>query len=531
MLLLAFACQNKDASHQEETETTSKKTFVYCSEGSPSSFNPQLATDGTTFNASSKTIYDRLTAFDYGTTNVIPGLAESWSVSQDGKEITFKLKKGVKFQTTKYFTPTREFNADDVLFSFNRQRLTDHPYHKIGGGSYEYFGAMEMNTLIKDIVKVDDHTVKFVLTRPEAPFLANLAMDFASILSKEYADQLEKSGKKEDIDNYPVGTGPFAYKSYAKDTLIRYTAHPNYFQGKPKIDQLVFAITPDASVRFQKLKTSECHLIAHPSPTDLEAMKADNNIKVLNQPGLNIAYLAFNVEKKPFNDFRVRQAINHALDKESYIKAIYIGQGQVAKNPIPPTMWSYDDSIEDYDLNLEKAKELLKDAGLENGFKAEIWTLPVSRPYNPNGKKMGEMMQADLAKIGIKVKLISYDWPTYLEKSKNGEHQMLQMGWTGDNGDPDNFLNVLLGCAGKEAGSNRARWCNEEFNSVVTQAKTLTNQAERSELYKKAQKIFKKQAPWATLAHSITHSAMRSNVEGFKIDPLGSDYFYFVDFK
>lgn len=503
-----------------------KKTFVYCAEGSPSSFNPQVATDGATFNASSKTIYDRLVHFTYGETSIEPGLAESWDISEDGLTYTFNLRKGVKYHKTKYFTPSREFNADDVLFSFNRMRLKENPFHAVGGGAYEYFEGMEMSKVIKDIKKLGPYKVQFVLNRPEAPFLANLAMDFASIISKEYGDKLLKSGRKEDIDVKPVGTGPFVFSRYAKDTLIRYKANTEYWQGKADIDNLVFAITPDASVRYQKLKAGECHLATYPAPADLDAMRANKDINLMEQAGLNVGYLAMNVDKKPFDNQLVRQAVNYALNKSSYIGAVYLGQAKVAKNPLPPTIWSYNKEVKDYDHNVAKAKELLKKAGFPNGFETELWTLPVSRPYNPNGKKMGEIMQADLAKVGIKVKLVSYDWPTYLAKSKNGEHQMLQLGWTGDNGDPDNFLGMLLSCAGVKGGSNRARWCNDDFDKLIVKAKRLSKKADREALYKKAQLIFKKEAPWVTLAHSTVFKALRKNVVGYKIDPFGGDIFY-----
>lgn len=507
------------------------KTFVYCSEGSPSAFNPQITTDGTSNNASAHTIYNRLVDFKYGTTTVVPSLAESWKVSKDKKTYTFNLRKGVKFHTTKYFTPTRDFNADDVLFSFNRQKDKSHPYHKVGGGSYEYFNAMDMGKLIKEIKKVNDYKVQIKLTQPEAPFLANMAMSFMGILSKEYGDQLIKQNKKEDIDNYPVGTGPFVFKKYKKDTLIRYTKHKDFF-GKPaNVDKLVFSITPDPSVRFQKLKTNECNLIIEPSPADITSMKNDAKIKVLEGAGLNVGYLAMNVQKKPFDNKLVRQAINLALNRQAYIDAIYLGNAKVAKNPLPPTIWSYNKKIKPFEFNVIKAKNLLKKAGFPNGFETELWTLPVTRPYNPNGKKMGEMMQADLAKIGVKVKLVTYDWPTYLAKSRKGEHAMIQLGWTGDNGDPDNFLNVLLGCTSVEAGSNVSKWCHKGFNKLITKAKTITGLKERTRLYQKAQKVFRQELPWAPIAHSTIYRAMSKNVTGYKIDPLGGDIFREVDLK
>jgi len=501
------------------------KNFIYCSEGSPSAFNPQIVTDGTSINAAGNTIYNRLVEFDTGSTKIIPALAESWEISKDKMTYTFKLRKGVKFHTTKFFTPTRDFNAEDVLFSIDRQRVKTHPYNAVSGGSYEYFDGMEMGKIIKDVRALDSLKIQITLSQPEAPFLANMAMSFMSILSKEYADKLSSENKKQDLDQIPIGTGPFVFQSYVKDNAIKFSAHEKYWGKKGNIDKLIFAITPDANVRHQKLKTNECQFIAEPSPADIPEMKKNKGFTVLEAPGLNVGYLAFNVTKKPFDNVLVRQAINMALNKKSYIDAIYMGSATVAKNPIPPTIWSYNDAVKDYEYSPEKAKALLKKAGFPNGFESEIWTLPVSRPYNPNGKKMGELMQADLAKIGIKIKLQTFDWPTYLKNSKTGEHQMIQFGWTGDNGDPDNFLNTLLGCGAVEAGSNYARWCDKKFNKLVTDAKITPDINKRTALYKDAQKVFKAEAPWVTIAHSTTYRAMAKNIKGYKIDPFGQDVF------
>jgi dipeptide transport system substrate-binding protein len=507
------------------------KTFVYCSEASPSTFNPMLATDGPTFNASAEQVYNRLVDFKSGSTDIEPSLAERWSISTDGKTFTFKLRKGVKFHSNEIFKPTRDFNADDVIFSFMRQKDPKHPYYKVSGGNYDYFQSMDMGKVIKDIKKLDPYTVQFVLNENEAPFLANLAMAFASIMSAEYGDAMMKANTPEKIDTNPVGMGPFVFESYQKDTMIRYHANPDYFKGSPKIDKLVFSITPDANVRTQKLKAGECHLIAEPAPADLDQLKSNSKVSVEEKEGLNVGYLAFNTEKKPFDNPMVRQALNMALNRKAYIQAIYMNRASLAKNPIPPTIWSYNKKTKDYEYNPEKAKALLTKAGFPNGFDSELWTLPVSRPYNPSGKKMGEMMQADLAKIGVKVKLVTYDWPTYLEKTKKGEHQMAQMGWTGDNGDPDNFLNVLLGCQSIVAGSNLARWCYKPFNDAVVEAEHTNNKKKRTELYMKAQEFFVDQAPWAALAHARVYRAVAKNVVGYEIHPFGTENFEKVDIK
>lgn len=507
------------------------KTFVYCSEGSPSTFNPQIATDGTTYNASSHTVYNRLIEFKQGSTEIEPALAESWKVNKEGTSYTFKLKKNVKFHSNEFFKPTRDLNADDVIFSFEVQKNPQHPL-TIKNGNYEYFKGMEMDTLIKEIKKIDEHTVEFVLSKSEAPFLANLAMDFASILSKEYAETLVKNGKDiTTMNTAPIGTGPFVFKSYQKDTLIRYVANANYFNGKPKIDNLIFSITPDPNVRFQKLKAGECQFVAEPSPTDLESIGKMANIKLMEKEGMNIGYLAFNTEKKPFDNVLVREAIQYALNRKSYINAIFLGRASVANNPMPPTIWAYNSENKESEYNPAKAKELLKKAGLPNGFESELWAMPVSRPYNPAGRKLAELMQADLAAVGIKAKIVTFDWPTYLEKSRQGLHQMIQMGWTGDNGDPDNFLNVLLGCASVKTGTNLARWCDKKYNDLVVEAKRITDKKRRTELYKKAQVIFKEQKPWVGIAHAKVYRAMSEKVTGYSIHPFGGDLFEKVDLK
>lgn len=501
------------------------KNFIYCSEGSPSSFNPQLVTDGTSANATAATIYNGLVEFESGTTKIIPSLAISWEISKDKMIYTFNLRKGVKFHSTKYFTPSRDFNANDVIFSIDRQRLPTHPFHNVSGGKYEYFDGMEMGKIIKDVKIIDPYKVQIILSSPEAPFLANMAMSFMGILSEEYGSKLISTNKKTDIDNFPIGTGAFIFQSYAKDSVIKYTNNPSFWGKHGNIDKLIFAITPDANVRHQKIKTGECQFVNEPSPADIPEMKKNSALLVMQGAGLNVGYLSMNVTKKPFDNLLVRQAINHALNKKSYIDAIYLGNAVIAKNPIPPTIWSYNDSTQDYDYNPEKAKVLLSKAGFPNGFETEIWTLPVSRPYNPNGKKMGELMQADLKKIGIKVKLVSFDWPTYLKKASQGDQQMIQMGWTGDNGDPDNFFNTLLGCGAVASGSNYSKWCDPKFNKEVTEAKIIPDIKRRTALYKEAQKIFKEQAPWVPLAHSTVFKTMSKNVKGYKVDPLGRDNF------
>ncbi|MGI9318393.1 MAG: ABC transporter substrate-binding protein [bacterium] len=504
------------------------KTLVYCSEGSPEGFNPSLYTAGTTFDASSRAIFNRLVEFERGGTNIIPALADSWTVSDDGLEYTFNLRKGVKFHTTASFTPSRDMNADDVVFSFKRQADAEHPYHKVSGGAYEYFNGMSMPDLLKDVVKVDDMTVKFILNRPEAPMIANLGMDFASIMSAEHADQMMAAGTPEKVDLEPVGTGPFQLVSYQKDAVIRYKAHPDYWDGKAAIDDLVFAITIDPAVRYQKLKAGECHGMPYPNPADIEAMSTDPDLNLLQQEGLNVGYLAYNSKMAPFDNPKVRKALNMAINKEAIIEGVFQGAGKVAKNPIPPTIWSYNDATVDDGYDPAAAKAMLEEAGV-SGVSTKIWAMPVQRPYNPNARRMAELIQADWAAVGVEAEIVSFEWGEYLKRSKAEDRDgAVLLGWTGDNGDPDNFLAVLLGCDGV-GGSNRAQWCHQPFEDIIQKAKVTSDVAERTKLYEEAQIVFKEQAPWATIAHSVVFMPVRKEVKDYRIDPFGGHIFYGVD--
>ena len=508
----------------------SAKTLVYCSEGSPENFTPAINTTGTSFDAA-RPVYNRLTEFKRGTTEVVPGLAESWDIADGGKTITFHLRKGVKFHALKDFKPTRAFDADDVLWSIDRQWKPDHPYSKISGGKYDYFNDMDMPSLLDSVTKTDDHTIVMKLKEPNVAILANLAMDFMAIGSKEYADFLLKKGTPEQFDQAPVGTGPFSFVAYQKDSVIRYKANKDFYGEKPLVDDLVFAITPDATARYAKLKAGECHVNAYPRPADLDEMKKDPALEVISAPGLNIAFWAFNVNKPPLDKKAVRQALSMAIDRDAIVKDVYLGAGEKAKTLIPRTMWSYDDEIADYPYDPAKAKAMLAAAGVQTPLEIDLWYQPVQRPYNPNGKRIGEMMQADLAKVGVNAKLVTYDWGEYRKRAQAGEDMTAQLGWTGDNGDPDNFF-FLDGCTdGKPAGNNIPKWCNAEFNDLLVKARVIPDQAERAKLYRRMQEIEHEEAPELLLAHSIVSEAMRANVTGYKQSPLGTHAFEGVDIK
>lgn len=502
----------------------SNDTLIYCSEASPESFNPQIASSGPSFVASSQVLYNRLVNFDPKTNTPVPSLATSWTVSPDGKTWTFTLREGVKFNSNKFFKPTRDFNADDVIFSVMRQKDANHPYHKVSQGNYEYFNDVGLDKLIKEVKKLGDHQVQFTLSEPNAAFLADWGMDFSSILSAEYADAMLKKGTPENVDNWPIGTGPYALQQYKVDSLIRYIANPNYWDGAVPTKHLIFSITPNVQTRLAKLQTNECQIIPAPAPVQFEEIKKDKNLTLHTVDALNVGYLAFNTEKKPFNEVKVRQALNYATDKKAIIDAVFLGSATVAKSPLPPNMLGYKKDLADYPYDVEKAKALLKEAGLEKGFEATLWSMPVQRPYNPNSRRIAEMIQSDWAKVGVKAKIVSWEWGEYLSGMRKGEHDTALFGWMSDNGDPDNFADVLLGCNSVKTGSNAARWCDKGYNDLVEKAKLVSDPAERVKLYGQAQEIFHQQAPWIALANGKTFFATRSNVTGYSVSLMGSDF-------
>lgn len=495
-------------------------TLVYCAEASPETFNPQIVTSGISMDASAVPVYNRLVEFKLGTTEIVPDLAKSWDISNDGMTYTFHLRDDVKWQSNKEFSPTRNVNADDVIFSFMRQKDPNHPYNKVSGGQYEYFESLGLPQLIKDVKKVDDNTVVFELSRPEAPFLADLAMSFASILSSEYADAMMKKGTPEKVDLNPIGTGPFTFVQYQKDSRILFKANPDYFGPKAKLDRLVFSITPDASIRYAKLQKGECHAMPFPNVADLERMKQDKNIYIEEMAGMNIGYLSYNMDKPPLDKLPVRQALNMAVNKKAIVEAVFQNAAEPAKNFIPPSIWGYNDQVEDYPYDPEQAKALLKSAGLEKGFTISLWAMPVQRPYNPNARRMAEMIQADWAKIGVTAKIVSYEWGEYLSRIRSGEHDAVLVGWSGDNGDPDNFYSVLMSCDAVKAGSNYSHWCYKPFDDLLQQARVESNHEKRVELYKQAQVEMHNQAPALMIAHSMVYMPIRKEVKGYIMDPL-----------
>jgi dipeptide transport system substrate-binding protein len=503
------------------------KTLIFCSEGNPEYFTPGFNVTGTSFDVTGQ-IYDRLVRFEQGSTKLRPSLAQRWTLSNDGLTYVFSLRRGVKWHSNDSFKPTRDFNADDVLFTLLRQWKTEHPYHDVTRNKYPYFESLGFHKLLKSIRKVNDYTVEIVLTQPDATFVSSLAMQWAGIQSQEYAQAMWHARTPELIDQQPIGSGPFQFQRYIVGHKVVFRAFDAYWEGRSKLDVLIFSITPDASERWQKIKDGRCHIMPYPNPADLSEMRLTNGVVVLEQTGVNVGYMAYNTSKKPFDDLRVRRALNMAIDTRKILRQVYKHTALPATNPIPPIQWGYNRDIQDDPYAPNRARLLLLEAGYPNGISVDLWAMDVQRPYMPNGVSVAKLIQEDLAEVGVKVNVKAIDWSEYTQRLRAGEYDVALYGWTGDNGDPDNFLNGLLSCDAVD-GNNLARFCNAGYDALVKKAKASSDLMERTNLYSQAQVIFKDQAPWLTIAHANQYKVLRTEVRGFHITALGRHWFYGVD--
>ncbi len=513
----------------QQSAASSQKILRYCVEGGPETFTPSLSSSSTTHDALTP-IYGRLIRFYSGTTKLTPSLAEHWLVSNDGKVYTFYLRKGVKWHSNDHFQPSRDFNADDVIFMIERQWKADHPFHALNHLKHSFFQSAGFSHLLKEVVRVNDHTVKFVLNEPSTSFLYFFTMGFSGMQSQEYAMAMLRQGTPEFIDQHPIGTGPFAFVSYEKNQRITYRTFDDYWQYRSKLAGLEFVIAPSAAERWGKIQSQACDVMASPSADDLPAMRANPDVVVQEMPGINVAYWAFNHKKPPFDDVRVRKALNLAINKQAIVELVYQGHAVTATGPIPPTMWSHNAQLKDDGYDPEAAKRLLKEAGLGQGFSTDLWAMPVTRNYNPNPQLMAQLIQADLARVGVQAEIKSVPWSEYGRRMREGEHQTGLHGWTSSSADPDYFFYNLLACeAAENGGANVSKFCHAGYDKLITAARNKANPALRIPMYEKAQVIFKQQAPWVPIAHSAEFLIHRKQVKNLRMSPFSQRDFSAVE--
>jgi dipeptide transport system substrate-binding protein len=493
-------------------------TVTFCSDGAPEGFDVVQYETVVTNDASGIPLYDTLLQMKLGTTTVEPGLAERWDISADGTVYTLHLRKGVKFHTTPWFKPTRDFNADDVLWSLNRINDKSHPAHGVAKNGYPYWAGMSMPELIKSVSKVDDQTVRITLTKPESPFVADLTMtSIASIYSAEYADQLLKAGKLEQLNTQPIGTGPFVFKSYQKDAVIRYAANTAYWNTPPKVD-LIFAITPDPSVRIQRLKAGEC-LVSQVGGDNARAFDGDTRINLLRGKPLTTSYLAPNNKHRFLSDKRFREALSIAIDRKTFVQSVYGGEAVPAGSFLPPGIWSHDATLKTTQ-DIERAKQLVKAAGYDG---SELTFFATARTSDI--KRGTELLQGDWARIGVKVRVQLMELGELYKRTGKGEHDLALLSWFSDNGDPDNFFTPNLSCAAAEGGGNKSQWCNKAFDDLLAAARATPDLKKRSEIYVKAQQLLFAETGLITLANKLDVRGVNKRVRGYVATPFGGSDF------
>lgn len=513
----------EDSSESEESteasgESSGDQVLVFARGGDSESLDFGSTTDGESSRVT-KQIYESLLDFEKDSFEVKPGLAHDWEVSDDGLTYTFYLEEGVTFHDG------TDFNADAVKTNFERWSDPDHEFAFADEGYvYSMYGTMfggykgDDGHIIDEINVVNDHEIEFVLKQPLGFFLQNMAMSYFAITSPA---ALEEHGPA--INENPVGTGPFKFVSWSKDDSIILEKFEDYRkEGQPKLDQVIFQVIPDNAARLIALRSGEIDIMDGLNPDDAMTVEQEDGLVLHTRAANNFGYLGLNTQKEPLDDPLVRKAINHAVDRNAIAEALYAGYAQPAVNPVPPGYLGYNDELELYEHNPEKAMELLAEAGYSDGLDIELWTMPVARPYMPDPETVSEIIQNDLAEIGVNATIVREEWAPYLEKTLTGEQQLFMLGWSGTNGDPDYFLSSLL--HGSNVGSsNRSFYQNDEVDELLDQAKRAVDQDERADLYKQAQEIIYEDSPMVPLVHSEPVLATSSNVQNYVPHPSTSE--------
>ncbi|MHB8125958.1 MAG: ABC transporter substrate-binding protein [Desulfitobacteriaceae bacterium] len=506
VLIIVILLVDSGATLATMNHINSEKVLIYAIEGVPLSFDPSEIEDQESAQVVVN-VFDTLVQYHAGSTEVEPALASSWTTSSDGLEWTFKLRQGIKFHDGTLF------NAQAVKYTFERlvdpEKSREMPYADF------VFG------MVQNIEIIDDYTVTIKLKYPYAPFLRNLAMPYSvPIISPE---AVKKYGKN--FASHPVGTGPFIFESWEPGRRIVLKANPDYWGGKPKLDKVIFRVVKGEDVRFNKLAQGTVDIVnGMTSSSNANVfLRDENKFSVWSSSGLNLNYLGFRVDRKPFNDPKIREAVTRAINREELVTRLYKGKSIVAQGPLPPLVLGYNEDLESYSFNPEKAKQLIKEAGYVDNLSFELLSYSDQRPYNHvGGDTLAEVIKEYLSKIGIKVKITSATWQDHKNNLRLRKGDAFLYGWLGDNGDPDNFLYPLLHESQiKEPGLNYSNYHNSIYNALIEKAQETTESSERIREYTLAQQILVSDPPWIFISHALNVFVTRKNVLGLSILPTG----------
>ncbi|MDQ7463054.1 ABC transporter substrate-binding protein SapA [Salmonella enterica] len=492
--------------------------FVYCVSGQVNTFNPQKASSGLIVDTLAAQLYDRLLDVDPYTYRLVPELAESWEVLDNGCAATFPFKKPPGLR--------RPENSMLMMSSlpFSGFSIVDIRGITSTAVASPYFDSLQFADNVKSVRKLDNNTVEFRLTQPDASFLWHLATHYASVMSAEYAAQLSRKDRQELLDRQPVGTGPFQLSEYRAGQFIRLQRHDGFWRGKPLMPQVVVDLGSGGTGRLSKLLTGECDVLAWPAASQLTILRDDPRLRLTLRPGMNIAYLAFNTDKPPLNNPAVRHALALSINNQRLMQSIYYGTAETAASILPRASWAYDNDAKITEYNPEKSREQLKALGIEN-LTLHLWVPTSSQAWNPSPLKTAELIQADMAQVGVKVVIVPVEGRFQEARLMDMNHDLTLSGWATDSNDPDSFFRPLLSCAAINSQTNFAHWCNPEFDSVLRKALSSQQLASRIEAYEEAQNILEKELPILPLASSLRLQAYRYDIKGLVLSPFGNASF------
>src|SRR5688572_13710265 len=469
----------------------------------PVNLDPAQVTDLNS-NRVGRRVVETLVTFPDESTQIVPGLAESWTISKDGLQYTFKLRSGIKFHDG---TP---LTAEAVKFSIERQINPEHPAHKLG--KYPFANFFFGN--VKAVEALSDERVAFLLKEPRASFLAILTAGAASIVSPT---AVMKFGP--DYPLQPVGTGPFKFGSWDRGQRVVLEKNPAYWKFPVKLDRVIYRPIVEDQARLTELLTGTLDVIVGVPPDFVGQLESGGKVGVLKQVGAHVWYLGINNQKKPFDDKRVRQALNYAVNKDAIVRDVLKGTGTPSRGPVLPNTWAADPTLKAYPYDPDRAKKLLAEAGYPNGFSTTLW-VPESGSGMQSPVAMSTVMQSNLKSVGVNVTLQTMEWGAFLAKLRSKEQELFALSWMAGTEDPDMVMYPLLHSSQwTPNGPNRALYKNPKFDDLLQQARLTTDQAGRASLYREAQRILVDDAPWIFVDHEIQIAALARRVQGFKLHP------------
>ena len=449
-------------------------------------------------------VYDGLVRYKQGTLEVEPALATDWTISEDGTEYTFKLREGVKFHDG------TDFNADAVVFNFERMLKDDHPFHNTGPFPLAFFFSA-----VDKVEALDPMTVKFTLNAPYAPFLSNLAYPTGLIVSPA---AVETFGT--DFGRNPSGTGPFKFAEWRSNEAVVVEANPDYWGGAPALNAVVFRPITDANTRTAEMLAGGIDLMVEVPPVALSEFQGDA-YRIYEQAGPHLWFLILNAKDGPFANKEVRQAVNYAVNKQALVDNVLQGTATVASGPTPPAFnWAYDETLDPYPYDPDKARQMIKDAGFEGAEVTFLVTEGGSGMLDPI--PMGTAIQADLEAVGLKVKIETYEWNTFLgivNPGLEGKGDMAEMAWMTNDPDTLPFLALRTEAWPDKGGFNSGYYSNPKVDELLEAARKSTDQAERASLYKQMQEIVYDDAPWLFVANWKQNAVTTSRVKNFALQP------------